>query len=211
MNLEMLRKIEFFNLLSEKELELIYNSCFIITQSKNNILFYEGETAKSFYFLLQGSLKLYKSGTMGKEVIIDEFNNPTIFAEVATFQETTFPTTAIITSNVSKIAIMEKDILISILQNNAKLSFHIIKALVNKNHSLNQTIHRNLLYDATQKICSLLAENPNVLVEKKLSEIAKKLNIAPATLSRSLKKLKKQGYLSEDNIIMDNSIFKVLN
>lgn len=211
MNLEMLRKIEFFNLLSEKELELIYNSCFIITKSKNNILFYEGETAKSFYFLLQGSLKLYKSGTMGKEVIIDEFNNPTIFAEVATLQETTFPTTAIITSNVSKIAIMEKDILISILQNNAKLSFQIIKVLANKNHSLNQTIHRNSLYDATQKICSLLAENPNVLVEKKLSEIAKKLNIAPATLSRSLKKLKKQGYLSEDNIIMDNSIFKVLN
>ncbi len=59
------------------------------------------------------------------------------------------------------------------------------------------------------KIFKLLAEYNKVGVCS--TGIAKKLNIAPATLSRSLKKLKKQGYLSEDNIIMDNSIFKVLN
>ena len=57
---EILKKIEFFSLLSPKEIELINNSCKIITLNKNNILFYEGEVAKSFYILVQGNLKLYR-------------------------------------------------------------------------------------------------------------------------------------------------------
>ncbi|XOB61175.1 Crp/Fnr family transcriptional regulator [Campylobacterota bacterium DY0563] len=211
MNLELLKKIDFFNLLNKNELELIYNSTYITTLKKNNILFYEGETAKSFYFLIQGSLKLYKIGTTGKEIIIHEFNKPTIVAEGATFQDSTFSTTAIITSKSCKIAIIEKEIMISILQKNTNFSFHIIKILINKMQTLDQTIHRNLVYDATQRICSILKENPNILVEEKLTEIANKINIAPATLSRSLKKLKDQGYLSNNNTIIDNSIYKILN
>ena len=58
---EILKKIEFFSLLSLKEMELINNSCKIITLNKNNILFYEGEIAKSFYILVQGIIKLYKT------------------------------------------------------------------------------------------------------------------------------------------------------
>jgi CRP/FNR family transcriptional regulator len=210
MNLKMLKRIDFFNLLNKNEFELICKSCYIKTLNKNNILFYEGDYAKSFYFLLQGSLKLYKTSSTGKQVVIHEFNKPTILAEGATFLESTFPTTAVITSNISKVAILERELLISLLRNNAILSFHIIEILTKKIHTLDQTIHRNLVYDATQKICSLLEDNPNILLEKKLTEIANKLNINPATLSRSLKKLKKEGYLSEDYAIIDNSIFKIL-
>lgn len=210
MNLKMLKRIDFFNLLNKNEFELICKSCYINTLNKNNILFYEGDYAKSFYFLLQGSLKLYKTSSTGKQVVIHEFNKPTILAEEATFLESTFPTTAVITSNICKVAILERELLISLLRNNAILSFHIIEILTKKMHTLDQTIHRNLVYDATQKICSLLEDNPNILLEKKLTEIANKLNINPATLSRSLKKLKKEGYLSEDYAIIDNSIFKIL-
>lgn len=105
---DILKKIDFFKLLNEEEIELINNSCKIITLNKNNILFYEGDFAKSFYIMLQGRLKLYKTGTMGNEIIIHSFNKPTIFAEMATFQESTFPATAISTSNLTKVAILEK-------------------------------------------------------------------------------------------------------
>ncbi|AXH15989.1 hypothetical protein CP985_13305 [Malaciobacter mytili LMG 24559] len=208
---DILKKIDFFKLLNEEEIELINNSCKIITLNKNNILFYEGDFAKSFYIMLQGRLKLYKTGTMGNEIIIHSFNKPTIFAEMATFQESTFPATAISTSNLTKVAILEKKIFISLLQNNANLSFHIIGSLIKKMKTLEQTIHRNLVYDATQKVCSLLKEKPNILIEKKHSEIANKLNMAPETLSRSLKKIKEKGYINQNNIVIDSSFYEILH
>ncbi|MFV0562910.1 Crp/Fnr family transcriptional regulator [Malaciobacter mytili] len=208
---DILKKIDFFKLLNEEEIELINNSCKIITLNKNNILFYEGDFAKSFYIMLQGRLKLYKTGTMGNEIIIHSFNKPTIFAEMATFQESTFPATAISTSNLTKVAILEKKIFISLLQNNANLSFHIIGSLIKKMKTLEQTIHRNLVYDATQKVCSLLKEKPNILIEKKHSKIANKLNMAPETLSRSLKKIKEKGYINQNNIVIDSSFYEILH
>jgi len=152
---EILKKIEFFSLLSPKEMELINNSCKIITLNKNNILFYEGEIAKSFYILVQGNLKLYKTTAMGNEIIIHNFTQPTMLAEMATFQNSAFPATAISVSKITKVAILEKEVFISLLQKNGNLSFHIIGSLIKKMKSLEQTIHRNLVYDSTQRVCAL--------------------------------------------------------
>lgn len=208
---DVLKKIDFFKFLSEEEIVLIDSSCKIVTLNKDNILFYEGDLAESFYIMLQGKLKLYKTGTMGNEVVIHNFSQPTLLAEMATFQESPFPATAVSTSNITKVAILEKEVFIKLLQNNANLSFHIIGALIKKMRSLEQTIHRNMVYDATQKVCSLLKESPNILIEKKHAEIANKLNMAPATFSRSLKKIKEKGYINEENIVVDDSFDKILN
>ncbi len=205
-----LKKIDFFKFLSDEEIELVNNSSKIVTLNKDNILFYEGDLAKSFYIMVQGKLKLYKTGTTGNEIVIHNFSKPTMLAEMATFQESTFPATAISTSNVTKVAVLEKEVFISLLQNNANLSFHIIGALIKKMRTLEQTIHRNLVYDATQKVCSLLKESPNILIEKKHSEIANKLNMAPATLSRTIKKIKEKGYLNSDNEVINSSFCEIL-
>lgn len=60
------------------------------------------------------------------------FNEPMIIAEMASFQNSAFPATAICMSEYCSIAILEKDIFISLLRNNAYLSFHIIDSLVKK-------------------------------------------------------------------------------
>jgi CRP-like cAMP-binding protein len=207
---EILKKIDFFNLLSAEEIELINGSCQIITLNKDNILFYEGEIAKSFYILLEGTLKLYKIGSSGNEIIMHHFVQPTLLAEMATFQNSNFPATAISTSKETKIAILEKEIFISLLQNNGNLSFHIIGSLITKMKSLEQTIHKNLVYDSSQRICALLKENPEILIDKKHSLVAKILNMAPETLSRNIKKLRAKGYLDKNNIVINDSFEEFL-
>lgn len=207
---EILKKIEFFNLLSANEIEQINNSCQIITLNKDNILFYEGEVAKSFYILLHGTLKLYKIGSSGNEIIMHNFIEPTILAEMATFQNSNFPATAISTSKETKIAILEKEIFISLLQNNGNLSFHIIGSLITKMKSLEQTIHKNLVYDSTQKLYALLKENPEILINKKHSEIAVSINMAPETLSRTIKKIREKGYLDKNYLVIDSSFEEFL-
>ena len=210
MYIEILKKIEFLNLLNKKELDAINNACKIVTLTKDNILFYEGDEANSFYILIEGNLKLYKIGSSGNEIIMHEFSKPTLLAEMATFQNSTFPATAVSTSKVTKVAILEKEIFISLLQNNGTLSFHIIGSLITKMKSLEQTIHKNLVYDSTQRLCMLLKENPKILINKKHSQVATTLNMAPETLSRIIKKVKERGYLDKDYLVIDNSFKEFL-
>lgn len=63
--------------------------------------------------------------------------------------------------------------------------------------SLEQNIHRNLIYNSTQKVCALLKDEPDIFTKKKNVEIAKLINMAPETLSRNIKKLRSMGYLNE--------------
>ena len=207
---QILKKIEFFSLLNADEIEQINNSCQIVTLNRDNILFYEGDLAKSFYILLEGSLKLYKIGSSGNEIIMHHFVQPTLLAEMATFQNDSFPATAISTSQVTKIAILDKEIFISLLQSNGNLSFHIIGSLISKMKSLEQTIHKNLVYDARQRICALLKDNPKILIDKKHSFVAKILNMAPETLSRNIRKLREKGYLDKNNIVINDSFDELL-
>ena len=207
---QILKKIEFFSLLNADEIEQINNSCQIVTLNKDNILFYEGDLAKSFYILLEGTLKLYKIGNSGNEIIMHHFVQPTLLAEMATFQNDYFTATAISTSQVTKIAILDKEIFISLLQSNGNLSFHIIGSLISKMKSLEQTIHKNLVYDANQRVCALLKENPEILIDKKHSLVAKILNMAPETLSRNIKKLREKGYLDKNNIVINDSFDELL-
>lgn len=207
---EILKKIDFFSLLNNKEIEAISNSCQIVTLTKENILFYEGDIANSFYILIEGNLKLYKTDSMGNEIIMHNFSEPMIIAEMASFQNSAFPATAICMSEYCSIAILEKDIFISLLRNNADLSFHIIGSLVKKMKSLEQNIHRNLIYNSTQKVCALLKDEPDIFTKKKNVEIARLINMAPETLSRNIKKLRSMGYLNEKNRVIDFSFLKTL-
>ena len=113
-------------------------------------------------------------------------------------------------SEYCSIAILEKDIFISLLRNNADLSFHIIGSLVKKMKSLEQNIHRNLIYNSTQKVCALLKDEPDIFTKKKNVEIARLINMAPETLSRNIKKLRSMGYLNEKNRVIDFSFLKTL-
>jgi CRP/FNR family transcriptional regulator len=76
--------------------------------------------------------------------------------------------------------------------------------------SLEQTIHRNLVYDSTQRVCALLKEKPEILAEKKHSDVANLLNMAPETLSRTIKKLRNKGYLDKNNMIINYSFDELL-
>lgn len=207
---EILKKLTFFNLLSQEEIEQINNSCQINTLSINNILFYEGDFAESFYFLLEGNLKLYKTGVLGNEIVIHNLTEPTILAEMATFKNITFPVTAISTSEITKVALINNKVFLSLLQKNKSLSFYIIGSLVDKIELLEQTIYKKLIYNAIQKVCILLKENPEILITEKHSEVGNILNIAPETLSRNIRKLRNKGYLNKDNIVIDNSFEEFL-
>ena len=55
-----------------------------------------------------------------------------------------------------------------------------------------------------------LKDKPEILAEKKHLEVANLLNMAPETLSRSIKKLRDKGYLDKNNMIINYSFDELL-
>jgi len=186
-----LKEIEIFSQLSDDEIEKIINISIVKKLSRENILFYEGEKPEYFYALLEGYVKLYKTDLKGNEIVIHFFTTPTFMAEMPSFENIPFPATAIAMKEESEFLLIDREKFLKLLNTDPKFSFYIIKSLTKKVRTLEQVINRNLIYDAITKVCSFIKENPDEVVNRKHKEIAIILNMAPETLSRVLKKLKK--------------------
>jgi len=195
---EKLRKVPLFKDLSNDELTEIEKITIMKKLSMGEILFYEGEEPNAFYALLEGHLKLYKTGLKSNEIVLHYFSTPTMIAEMATLESTPFPATAISTTNTTTVALIDKTKFLTLLQSNPIFSFHIIRSLTKKIKHLEVAINRNLIFDATLKVCSLLQENPTILEHTKSKDVANILNMAPETLSRIVSKFKKLAILDKD-------------
>ena len=193
-----LRRVPLFKDLSNDELNEIKNITTVKKLSMGEILFYEGEEPNAFYALLEGHLKLYKTGLKSNEIVLHYFSTPTMIAEMATLESTPFPATALSTTDNTTVALIDKTKFLTLLQSNPVFSFHIIQSLTKKIKNLEVAINRNLIFDATLKVCSLLQENPTILEHTKSKDVASILNMAPETLSRIVTKFKKLQILDND-------------
>lgn len=200
---EQLKKIDIFDTLENKSLKQVASITTVKKLNKGNILFYEGDSSDNFYAILEGSLKLYKTGPKGNEIVLHLFSHPMLVAEMATLENINFPATSIAMSDNTLIAIINKEKFLSMLHQDSSFSFYIIKSLTKKIKNLEVAINRNLIFDATSKVCSFIKENPMFLKENKNIQIANILNMAPETLSRVITKLRKVGILDKQNNIID--------
>lgn len=198
-----MKSIDLFSCLDDVELQDIIKISTIKTLNKENILFYEGDEANKFYVLLDGHLKLYKTGIKSQEIVLHTFTKPSLVAEMATLENIRFPATSVAIKDNTKVAMIDKIEFMNMLMKDTNMSFHIIKSLTKKIKNLELSINRNIIFDATTKVCSLLKENPTILTTQKKVQVANLLNMAPETLSRTISKLKKLDILDQDNLISD--------
>ena len=206
---ETLKQIKTFQALNDVDLQKIVDISIVKKFSRDNILFYEGEMPEYFYVLLKGHVKFYKNDLKGAELVLHYYIKPLLMAEMPSFENIPFRASAIAMRDETEVLLIDRKGFIDLLHENRELPFHIIKSLSKKIRELEVAINRNLIYDATAKVCSFILENPNDLVKSKQKEIAIILSMAPETLSRVLKKLKNMGILDQECQIIDNDRLKM--
>ncbi len=199
-----LANVDIFRSLDEETIDEIVSMSTLRTLAKGNVLFYEGEEPQAFYVLLEGHLKLYKTGPKYQEVVLHYFVSPTLIAEMATLEDFNFPATAMAMKDDTLIAVIDKERFTRMLKSDAHFSYHIIRSLTRKIKTLEVAISRNLILDATAKVCSLLRENPTVLIDNRNAQVASILNMTPETLSRTLGKLKKLNIIDNEYNVLDS-------
>ncbi|HUH42749.1 MAG: Crp/Fnr family transcriptional regulator [Sulfurimonas sp.] len=163
--------------------------------SKDNIVFYEGDEPKYLYLLVKGVIKLYKTSSSHKEIVLKYFHENELIGEVANFENIPYPATAKAYSDVEFLKIdFEK--LKEVIFLNPNLSFNIQTSLIKKIKNLENIISTNLVLDSKERVAKYIYSHSDNFFETKNIEIAEVLGVSPETLSRILKFFKDNGIIN---------------
>lgn len=175
--------------------------------AKDNIVFYEGDEPKFLYLLVKGIIKLYKTSSNHKEVVLKYFHDNELIGEVANFEGIPYPATAKAYSDVEVLKI-DFDKLKEIIFSNPNMAFNIQTSLIKKIKNLENIISTNLVLDSKERVAKYIYSHADDFFETKNIEIAEILGVSPETLSRILKFFKdhdiinvKTRYIDRDALV----------
>lgn len=211
-----IRSLDFFENLSDEQIDVLSNFSFISKYEKDSILFYETDLKTNLLFLVSGLIKIYKYDKFDNEIFLYHIYSNSLISELSNLN----------TNEIycfSNASFIEDSVVLSIdflkLQehffNNNILVKELMNSLLKKTNQLQSLVNRELVFDATAKVAYMLVSDLKMFNNLKRQDVSFMLHIQPETLSRVLKKLSRDNIIEIENqqvIIKDeialNSIFK---
>ncbi|TLD82486.1 Crp/Fnr family transcriptional regulator [Helicobacter trogontum] len=166
------------------------------TFQRNEILFFEGSMPTHLFLLISGKVRLYKTKehVSSEQHTLHTLSGPQFIAEMPFFMQSPYPANAECASTCEIIAISHENFHTQCL-NKSEICLLFITSLCKKIKILESHIalqNQNL----QERVLSYLSHNKDNLHTLTQRHIAQALNIAPESLSRTLKTLKMQGILT---------------
>ena len=183
------------NLLNQKEKEKIS----YLNLKQNQILFHEGEECKSIFIIIEGQITILNYSLNGNEEIIPILNKNDVFGNALIFSNNNYYLGEIIATKPTKLAIINKNELISLLQNNKSFLECYINLIAEK--TIKFTIKTKLLShkNIRSRILYYLEIN-NYSIKKNISFLAKELVLPRPSVSREISKM-----INEEIIYIKNN------
>lgn len=197
-----LKDIFLFKDLPDEILKIIEGFTTTVKLKKGNILFYEGDESSSLIVLVKGIIKLYKTSSSSKEIVLKYFHENELIGEVANFENIPYPATA---EAYGEATLLKIDFakLKEVIFTNPELSFKIQLSLIKKIKNLENIVSTHLVLDSKQRVAKYIYDNEDSFFSTKNVLIAEILNITPETLSRVLRKFKNEGIIDSENKKID--------
>ncbi len=204
---EVLKKNQLFKNISESSLRALARICIIQRLDKKEILFLEGEKGYSFYILVEGSVRLFKSSPDGKETTIKIIGPGEMFAEVILFEEDRYPVSSMALEK-STLFMIPKHQFICLL-NDERFRNDFISIIMKKMRYLAKRMQYLSGHDVEQRLFIFLEQQygnkEKIRVSLSKKDVAAAIGTTPETLSRVLLRLKREGRLRWEG---RNVIFK---
>ena len=196
---ETIRKISFFNNLSDEQINIIASISTVSKQPNKSILYYESDISKNLLFLVEGLIKIYKVDKFNNEIFLYHIYKNSMISELTStnnkeiycFSNAEFIEDSIVLSiNFEKFQeyFLSKNI----------LTMELLEVLLNKTHQLQCIVNRELVFDATAKVAFMLSQDLEMFNRLKRQEVSFMLHIQPETLSRVLKRLSRNEIIQVD-------------
>jgi CRP-like cAMP-binding protein len=192
-----------FSALSDAQLERVRRHSHITDMVEGESLFFQGDTATSFYLVLTGRIKLFRVSPDGKEKVVEIIEAGASFAEALMFMdEPNYPVTATALAPSRVIVINNRDFK-AMLRESIDSCFLILGSMSYRLRGLIHEIDALSLDTGTVRTISyLLHQAPPDVTSFELkvakSVIASRLSVKPETFSRILKSLHERGIVSID-------------
>jgi CRP/FNR family transcriptional regulator len=151
-----LKDLIVFQNLDPEELELLCQNSYAKLYEKDEIIFFENDSVKKLYLLVNGKVKLSMLSAEGKEKVLTILQEGDIFGELSLFDEDPHPLTAEAMDDARLLIIpwneMEKMII-----KRPSLAIKIIEALSKKTRLLTSQVRELVFQDAAGRLASLLS------------------------------------------------------
>ena len=196
---KIIRKISFFNNLSDEQINIIASISTVSKQPNKSILYYESDINKNLLFLVEGLIKIYKVDKFNNEIFLYHIYKNSMISELTStnnkeiycFSNAEFIEDSIVLSiNFEKFQeyFLSKNI----------LTMELLEVLLNKTHQLQCIVNRELVFDATAKVAFMLSQDLEMFNRLKRQEVSFMLHIQPETLSRVIKRLSRNEIIQVD-------------
>lgn len=197
---ETIRRISFFNNLSDEQIDLIASISSVSTYSNNAILYYESDINNNLLFLVDGLIKIYKVDKFDNEIFLYHVYKNSMISELSSIKQNNIycfsnaefiedSTILLINYEKFKEFFLSKNILI----------MEIMEIILDKTRQLQFIVNRELVFDATAKVAFMLNQDIEMFNNLKRQEVSFMLHIQPETLSRVLKRLTRNGVIEIEN------------
>lgn len=179
-----------------------------LTLESGDILFAEGSSARSFYFLASGRIDLIAAAATGQEKIVEIIQPDDLFAEAVAFLGGRYPVTAQADAATTVLEI-PLDIFVESLEQRPLLMRQMLARLSMRLHFLVKELRHLSVESAEQRLVSYLLElcpmvNGPTAIElpAKKTVVAARLGLTPETLSRVLTRIRKAGLIEVERRII---------
>ncbi len=170
----------------------------LVNKKKKEIIFLESQEGTNMYFLVSGSIKLYKTNDEGKEAVIHFVEPGEFFAEIVLFLKNRYPVSAVAIQNSQMLSIDSKK-MFEIIKKNPDFAMKTIGIFSHRLNYMANSIKNLSIMDTKNKFLNYLNSIKNddniVTLNIPKQELALLLGIAPETFSRVLKQLSEQGMI----------------
>lgn len=200
--LQQFKKIDLFQGVAPDKLRNLAKQAVYKKYPPQKLILGEADPIKSFYVVLTGKMKLYKSSPEGREQTIQLLEPGDPFGLCTAFATEAFPVSAM-TIEETSVALIPGQLMEALAMQEPRLLFNIIQILSRRLKDSMALIESLALKEIPGRLASflkhLLSQMPKDVGQLELAisqrELAKILGATPEALSRALRKLADDGIL----------------
>jgi CRP/FNR family transcriptional regulator len=198
---QLLRQQELFRTLDEAALVAVAAESRLLTLPPGDVLFWEEDEGGSFYLLVSGTVKLFKTAPDGREITVKLIRPGEIFAEVILFESDRYPVSAVAAVESRVLDITRRQFLT--LLDDPRLRRRFVAGLMKKMRYLTERIVYLTTYDVEERFYGFLKENygarERYRIELSKKDMAAAIGTIPETFSRLIQRLKRRGIIRWDD------------
>ncbi|MGE5352132.1 MAG: Crp/Fnr family transcriptional regulator [Acidobacteriota bacterium] len=200
-----LRALPLFSELDECQIEQVAGISKECRFKKNAVIFMEGEKYRGFFVVLQGSVKVYRSSSSGKEAILHIIKPFNAFADVPLFEGGDYPVSTQALED-SVLLFIPKTEFIGLLEKNISISLKMLAGFAKRLKEMTNKVKDLSEKEVINRLCSYLVSEveasgkgslpePFIKLAVTKSTIAAYLGTITETLSRTFRKLETEGII----------------